>query len=100
MRKKEEKEKVEIWLLKKGAIPKGCEKNEYWTYWKKTMQQYADEFACAFAEWIIESKYKLISIKKGIIYSNEDIIKPESVIEFYTTTELLEIFKKEINGKV
>lgn len=61
-----------------------------------SMQEYADEFACAFAEWIVESKYKLVCIKKGIIYSNEDMIKPESVIEFYTTTELLEIFKKEI----
>lgn len=64
------------------------------------MQEYADEFACAFAEWIIESKYKVVSIKKGIIYSDEDIVKPDSVIEFYTTTELLEIFKQQINGKV
>ena len=67
---------------------------------EESIPKYADEQTCAFAEWIIESKYKLISIKKGIIYSNEDIIKPEYVIEFYTTTELLEIFKKEINGKV
>jgi len=77
-------------------------KTEFEIYTKPTvidvMQQYADEFACAFAEWIIESKYKLISIKKGIIYSDEDIIKPDSVIEFYTTTELLEIFKKEQDG--
>ena len=65
---------------------------------KKKALECADEFACAFAEWIIESKYKVVSIKKGIIYSDEDIVKPDSVIEFYTTTELLEIFKKEQDG--
>ena len=64
---------------------------------KKKALECADEFACAFAEWIIESKYKVVSIKKGIIYSDEDIVKPDSVIEFYTTTELLEIFKQQIN---
>ena len=65
---------------------------------EKIKQEYADEFACAFTEWIIESKYKLISIKKGIIYSDEDIVESDSVIKFYTTNELLEIYKQQING--
>ena len=48
----------------------------------KAMQQYADEFACAFAEW--KDKYEMEYNFRAQYTHN---IK-----------ELLEIFKKEING--
>lgn len=51
------------------------------------MGYYADEFACAFAEWKDEKA------PMGL-YNDGTCIKPK------TLTELLEIFKKEINGKV
>jgi len=60
---------------------------------ESAMQEYADEFACAFAEWLADKNYSY-SVKEKcwfILYSEENY--------GYITTELLEIFKKEINGK-
>lgn len=58
------------------------------------MQQYADEFACGFAEWKEEEKIELSfrTSRKGCIYVYKDMA--------YTTIELLEIYKQQINGKV
>ena len=58
------------------------------------MQEYADEFACSFAEWKEEEKIELSfrTSRKGCIYVYKDMA--------YTTIELLEIYKQQINGKV
>ena len=53
----------------------------------KAMQEYADEFACAFTEWNKEK------VPMGL-YNDGTCIKPKIL------TELLEIFKKEQDGKV
>lgn len=50
-----------------------------------SMQEYADEFACAFAEWNKEKA------PMGL-YNDGTCIKPKIL------TELLEIFKKEQDG--
>ena len=48
------------------------------------MQEYADEFACGFAEWLRDNPE----------YRNEFSNK------LMTTPELLEIYKQQINAKV
>ena len=57
-----------------------------------SMQEYADEFACAFAEWVYKN-IRDIGVENGkMIYIYKDYKQ-------YTTTELLKIFKKEQDGK-
>ena len=65
---------------------------------EESIPKYADEFACAFAEWKDKLNSKdnpdcFIEIKYGISVTDwEWKIRPNE--------DLLEIFKKEINGKV
>lgn len=62
----------------------------------QAMQEYADEFACAFADYLVKN-YQPRFPNKGEWVKIIDSNKFKTV---YTTTELLEIFKKEINEKV
>ena len=64
------------------------------------MQQYADEFACAFAEWIAQNANNYLESDKSINMNEFEYLKDNEESIIVTTTELLEIFKKEINGKV
>ena len=59
------------------------------------MQQYADEFACAFADYLVKN-YQPRFPNKGEWVK---IIDSNKFKRVYTTTELLEIFKKEQDGK-
>lgn len=58
----------------------------------KAMQEYADEFACAFAEWIANNQFS---------YYNEKWTSTKMYYGgcIYTTKELLEIYKQQNNGK-
>lgn len=60
------------------------------------MQQYADEFACAFAEFMAENYVPILQHQKLQYWQKNYQDKSKK----YTTTELLEIFKQQINGKV
>ena len=61
----------------------------------KAMQEYADEFACAFADYLVKN-YQPRFPNKGEWVK---IIDSNKFKRVYTTTELLEIFKKEQDGK-
>ncbi len=58
-------------------------------------QEYADEFACAFADYLVKN-YQPRFPNKGEWVK---IIDSNKFKRVYTTTELLEIFKKEQDGK-
>ena len=58
---------------------------------ESAMQEYADEFACAFAEWK-DANYGRYNTDLFYHLNGEGD-------QYYSTKELLEIFKKEINGK-
>jgi hypothetical protein len=60
-----------------------------------SMQEYADEFACAFADYLVKN-YQPRFPNKGEWVK---IIDSNKFKRVYTTTELLEIFKKEQDGK-
>ena len=62
----------------------------------KAMQEYTDEFACAFADYLVKN-YQPRFPNKGEWVK---IIDSNKFKRVYTTTELLEIFKQQINGKV
>ncbi len=64
------------------------------------MQQYADEFACAFAEWIAQNANNYLESDKSINMNEFEYLKDNEESIIVTTTELLEIFKQQINGKV
>lgn len=59
------------------------------------MSEYADEFACAFADYLVKN-YQPRFPNKGEWVK---IIDSNKFKRVYTTTELLEIFKKEQDGK-
>ena len=59
---------------------------------KDAMQEYADEFACAFAEWKDKNNYKYFESLNGFIFLN---IPNEKIL---TGIKLLQIFKKEQDG--
>ena len=63
------------------------------------MQQYADEFACAFAEWIAQNANNYLESDKSINMNEFEYLKDNEESIIVTTTELLEIFKKEQDGK-
>ena len=63
------------------------------------MQQYADEFACAFAEWIAQNANNYLESDKSINMNEFEYLKDNEESIIVTTTELLEIFKQQINGK-
>jgi len=64
------------------------------------MQEYADEFACAFAEWIAQNANNYLESDKSINMNEFEYLKDNEESIIVTTTELLEIFKQQINGKV
>ena len=64
-------------------------------YLMESMQIYADEFASAFADYLVKN-YQPRFPNKGEWVKIIDRNKFKTV---YTTTELLEIFKKEQDGK-
>ena len=59
------------------------------------MQQYADEFACAFADYLVKNYQPRLPNKGEWV----KIIDSNKFKRVYNTTELLEIFKKEQDGK-
>ena len=61
----------------------------------KALPKYADEFACAFAEFIAENYVPILQHQKLQYWQKNYQDKSKK----YTTTELLEIFKQQINGK-
>lgn len=60
------------------------------------MQEYADESACAFAEFMAENYVPILQHQKLQYWQKNYQDKSKK----YTTTELLEIYKQQINGKV
>lgn len=74
----------------------GCLNTDITPSITEAMQEYADEFACAFADYLVKN-YQPRFPNKGEWVKIIDSNKFKTV---YTTTELLEIFKKEINEKV
>jgi len=60
-----------------------------------SMQEYADEFACAFADFLGKNYQPRFPNKCEWV----KIIDSNKFKTIYTTTELLEIFKKEQDGK-
>ena len=59
------------------------------------LQEYANEFACAFAEFMSENYVPIL--QHGELQYWQKNYQDKS--KKYTTTELLEIFKKEQDGK-
>lgn len=62
---------------------------------EESIPKYADEFACAFAEFIAENYVPILQHQKLQYWQKNYQDKSKK----YTTTELLEIFKQQINGK-
>ena len=73
----------------------GCLNTDITPSITKAMQQYADEFACAFAEFMSENYVPIL--QHGELQYWQKNYQDKS--KKYTTTELLEIFKKEQDGK-
>ena len=61
---------------------------------EESIPKYADEFACAFADYLVKN-YQPRFPNKGEWVKTIDSNKFKTV---YTTTELLEIFNKEQDG--
>ncbi len=59
----------------------------------------ADEFACGFAEWLVKNASNCLESDKAIKNNEFEYIIDEGEIIIVTATELLEIFKKEQDGK-
>ena len=62
---------------------------------ESAMQEYADEFACAFAEFIAENYVPILQHQKLQYWQKNYQDKSKK----YTTKELLEIYKQQNNGK-
>jgi len=67
---------------------------------KKKALECPDEFACAFAEWIAQNANNYLESDKSINMNEFEYLKDNEESIIVTTTELLEIFKQQINGKV